>query len=34
MDPVPALGQHTDAVPRELGYADEKIHTLHVTGAV
>ncbi|WP_334043800.1 CaiB/BaiF CoA-transferase family protein [Burkholderia ambifaria] len=34
MDPVPALGQHTDAVLRELGYADEQIHTLHASGAV
>ncbi|AOJ91397.1 CoA-transferase [Burkholderia sp. MSMB0856] len=34
MDPVPALGQHTDGVLRELGYADEQIHTLHASGAV
>ena len=25
MDPVPALGQHTDAILRELGYADEQV---------
>ncbi|KVD21265.1 CoA-transferase [Burkholderia ubonensis] len=34
MDPVPALGQHTDAVLRELGYADEQIHALHASGTV
>ncbi|WP_396333738.1 CaiB/BaiF CoA transferase family protein [Burkholderia anthina] len=34
MDPVPALGQHTDAVLHELGYADEQIRTLHASGAV
>ena len=34
MDPVPALGQHTDAVLRELGYTGEQIHTLHASGAV
>ena len=25
LDPVPALGQHTDAILRELGYADEQV---------
>ena len=34
MGPVPALGEHTDAVLRELGYAPAEIHALHTAGAV
>ncbi|TKC87989.1 CoA transferase [Trinickia terrae] len=33
-DPVPALGQHTDAILRELGYGDGEIGELRETGAV
>jgi crotonobetainyl-CoA:carnitine CoA-transferase CaiB-like acyl-CoA transferase len=34
MDPVPALGQHTDAILRELGYDDETVATLRTAGAI
>ena len=34
MGDVPALGQHTDAVLRELGYAFAEIQALHASGAV
>jgi itaconate CoA-transferase len=34
MDPVPALGEHTDAILRELGYDDEAIARLRDDGAV
>ncbi len=34
MDPVPALGQHTDAVLGELGYSAEAIADLRAQGAV
>ena len=34
MDPVPALGQHTDAVLGELGYSAEAIAGLRAAGAV
>ena len=34
MDPVPALGQHTDAILRELGYADHTIAGWRAAGAV
>jgi itaconate CoA-transferase len=34
MDPVPALGEHTDAILRELGYDDETIARLRADGAV
>ena len=34
MDPVPALGQHTDAVLGELGYSAEAIAGLRAEGAV
>ncbi len=34
MDPVPALGAHTDAVLRELGYADDRIEQLRAAGRV
>jgi len=34
MDPIPALGQHTDAILRELGYDAPSIERLHRTGVV
>jgi crotonobetainyl-CoA:carnitine CoA-transferase CaiB-like acyl-CoA transferase len=34
MDPVPALGEHTDAVLAELGYDVHEIDALHAAGAV
>jgi crotonobetainyl-CoA:carnitine CoA-transferase CaiB-like acyl-CoA transferase len=34
MDPVPALGQHTDAILRELGSSDSEIIELRDAGAV
>jgi itaconate CoA-transferase len=34
MDPVPALGEHTDALLAELGYGGSEIEALHATHAV
>ncbi len=34
MDPVPALGQHTDAILSELGYGASEIEALHAAQAV
>ena len=34
MDPIPALGEHTDAILAELGYDAEAIARLHQAGAV
>jgi len=34
MDPVPALGEHTDAILRELGWDDARIVRLRAAGAV
>ena len=34
MDPIPALGQHTDSLLTELGYAPGDIQRLHEQGAV
>lgn len=31
--PVPSLGEHTDAILRELGYADAAVAAMHATGA-
>ena len=33
MDPIPALGEHTDALLAELGYAAAAITRLHADGA-
>jgi crotonobetainyl-CoA:carnitine CoA-transferase CaiB-like acyl-CoA transferase len=34
MDPVPALGEHTDAILAELGLPGSDIRSLHDAGAV
>ena len=34
MDPVPALGQHTDAILAELGYASADIAALRAAQAI
>ncbi len=34
MDPIPAVGQHTEAILRELGYTDEQISQLRAEGAI
>jgi crotonobetainyl-CoA:carnitine CoA-transferase CaiB-like acyl-CoA transferase len=34
MDPVPALGEHTDAILAELGYSAAEIAGLHASKAV
>ncbi|WP_429305673.1 CaiB/BaiF CoA transferase family protein [Paraburkholderia sp. GAS38] len=34
MDPVPALGEHTDAILRELGYDSVQIDALRAAGAI
>lgn len=34
MDPVPALGQHTEAILKELGYGDDAIARLRSEGAI
>ncbi|SDH97699.1 CaiB/BaiF CoA transferase family protein [Paraburkholderia phenazinium] len=34
MDPVPALGQHTDAILRELGYDSAQIDALRAAGTI
>ena len=34
MDPVPAVGQHTDAILRELGQGDAQIAALRAAGAI
>jgi itaconate CoA-transferase len=34
MDPVPALGEHTDAILAELGYGTAEIATLHASNAI
>jgi formyl-CoA transferase len=34
MDPVPALGEHTDSVLAELGYGEAEITALHEAAVV
>jgi itaconate CoA-transferase len=34
MEPIPALGEHTDAVLGELGYSTADVGALHAAGAV
>ena len=34
MEPIPALGEHSDAILRELGYDDSAIARLRAQGAV
>lgn len=34
LDPIPALGEHTDAVLRELGYSDSEIAGMRSSGAI
>jgi itaconate CoA-transferase len=34
MDPVPAVGEHTDAILRELGRGDAEIAALRASGAI
>ena len=34
MDPVPAVGQHTESILRELGYGDAAIAALRAAGAI
>ena len=34
MDPVPALGEHTNHVLRELGYGDDAIATLRAASVI
>jgi itaconate CoA-transferase len=34
MDPIPALGEHTDAILREYGYTPTAIAEFHATGVV
>jgi crotonobetainyl-CoA:carnitine CoA-transferase CaiB-like acyl-CoA transferase len=34
MDPIPAVGQHTEAILRSLEYTDDEIAALRDTGAI
>jgi crotonobetainyl-CoA:carnitine CoA-transferase CaiB-like acyl-CoA transferase len=34
MDPVPALGEHTEAILRELGYDSARIGALRAAGTI
>jgi itaconate CoA-transferase len=34
MDPIPALGEHTNAILGELGYANNDIQRLREAGAI
>jgi crotonobetainyl-CoA:carnitine CoA-transferase CaiB-like acyl-CoA transferase len=33
MEPIPAVGQHTDKILREIGWTEEAISLLHASGA-
>ena len=34
MDPIPAIGEHTEAILRELGYSEQEITRLDAEGAI
>jgi itaconate CoA-transferase len=34
MDPIPTVGQHTEAILRDLGYTDDEITALRDAGAI
>jgi crotonobetainyl-CoA:carnitine CoA-transferase CaiB-like acyl-CoA transferase len=34
MDPIPAVGQHTEEILSEIGYDETRIRALHDAGAV
>jgi crotonobetainyl-CoA:carnitine CoA-transferase CaiB-like acyl-CoA transferase len=34
MDPVPAVGQHTEAILRELGHTETEVAALRASGAI
>lgn len=34
MDPIPAVGQHTDAILKELGMSESEIASMRVSGAI
>ena len=34
MDPIPAVGQHTDQILKELGLADSEITSMRASGAI
>ena len=34
MDPIPAVGEHTDAILAELGFGEREVAALRASGAV
>jgi crotonobetainyl-CoA:carnitine CoA-transferase CaiB-like acyl-CoA transferase len=34
MDPIPSVGQHTDAILKELGLAESEIASMRESGAI
>jgi itaconate CoA-transferase len=34
MDPIPSIGEHTQAILRELGYADAQVAAMREQGAI
>jgi len=34
MDPIPAVGEHTDSILKELGLADTEIASMRASGAI